>query len=310
MPCANQGVSLISFRNKVAIVTGSGQGIGAAIAWKLGSLGAHVILAEVDESKGRFRERWLRERGIDSLFIKTDVSDEEQVRNMVRKTVERYGRIDVLVNNAGIGLPPKELFDQTIEEWNRVIDVNLKGVWLCSKYVAMEMRDKGGVIVNIASTRALQSEPGTEPYSASKGGVVSLTHSLAISLAKYGIRVVCVSPGWVDTSEWQIPPRKPELTRLDNLQHPAGRVGNPLDIANVVAFLASDEAAWITGANIVVDGGMTRKMIYIDEETIGEAAGTLTSDKELSTIIMKLLKLPPDKLRKVKTLIHTLSINS
>ena len=182
-------------RGKVAIVTGSGQGIGAAIAWKLGSLGARVVIAEIDEYKGSFRERWLKERGIDSFFVKTDVSDEEQVRRMVSEAVRRYGKIDILVSNAGIGMSPKEVFDQSTEEWDKVINVNLKGVWLCSKHAAWEMRNKGGIIVNIASTRALQSEPGTEPYSASKGGVLSLTHSLAISLAKYGIRVVYVSPG-------------------------------------------------------------------------------------------------------------------
>jgi len=148
----------------------------------------------------------------------------------------------------------------------RIINVNLTSVWLCSKHVARYMKNTGGVIVNIASTRAIQSEPNTEPYSASKGGILALTHALAISLAKYRIRVVAVSPGWIDTSEWQVPPRKPELTLLDHAWHPAGRVGRPEDVAALVAFLASDEAEWITGVNIVIDGGVTTKMFYPDIE--------------------------------------------
>ena len=110
----------------------------------------------------------------------------------------------------------------------------------------------------------------------------------------------------MDTSEWQVPPKKPDLTRLDNLQHPAGRVGKPTDIANMVAFLVSEEAEWVTGVNIVIDGGMTKKMIYIDENVISEAAETLTGNPELSTIITDLLKLPPDKLEKVKSFIYSL----
>jgi NAD(P)-dependent dehydrogenase (short-subunit alcohol dehydrogenase family) len=212
----------------------------------------------------------LRSKNINAVYIKTDVSKENDVINLMDKTFKIYGGINVLVNNAGIGFSGRSIEEQSLDEWRRVIDVNLTGPWLCSKHVVKYMKHTGGVIINIASTRAYQSEPDTEPYSASKGELIALTHSLAISLAKYGIRVVSVSPGWIDTSEWQIPPRKLQLTPLDHKQHPAGRVGKPEDVAALVAFLASDEAKWITGVDIIIDGGMTRKMIYLDEEIINE----------------------------------------
>lgn len=252
---------------KVAIVTGGGQGIGAAIAQLFAENGMKVVIAEIDEEAGVEREELLRGMGLDVKFVKTDVSDEESVKMMVKKTVEYYGGVDVLVNNAAI-TSVKSIFERSLEEWERVIRVNLTGPYLCSRYCAEEMTKRGGgVIVNIASTRAFMSEPDTEPYSASKGGLVALTHSLAISLAKYHIRVVCVSPGWIETSEWKKKSlrKKPELRPIDHLQHPAGRVGTPMDIAQLCLFLVDDEkAGFITGVNITVDGGMTVKMIYVD----------------------------------------------
>jgi len=250
---------------KVAVVTGGGQGIGAAIAQLFAENGMKVVIAEIDEEAGVEREAMLRERGLDVTFVKTDVSDENSVKNMVRKTVEIYGGIDVLVNNAAI-MSVKSIFERPLEEWERVIRVNLTGPYICSRYCAEEMIKRGGgVIINIASTRAFQSEPDTEPYSASKGGLVALTHSLAVSLSRYHIRVVSISPGWIETSEWKKKSlrKKPDLRPIDHEQHPAGRVGNPLDIAHLCVFLADDEkAGFITGTNFIVDGGMTVKMIY------------------------------------------------
>jgi len=200
------------------------------------------------------------------------------------------------------------IFEQTLDEWNRVILTNLTGVWLCSKYAGQEMAKRGGgVIVNIASTRAFQSEPNTEPYSASKGGIVALTHSLAVSLARYRIRVVSVAPGWIDTSEWQYPPRKSSLNPLDHAQHPAGRVGDPMDVANLVAFLVSDEASWITGVNFTIDGGMTIKMIYMDPDVIGGSIGTLVQDPEVGELIMRVLLSGRDKVQELKRVLKTLT---
>ncbi|HOJ89034.1 MAG TPA: glucose 1-dehydrogenase [Pseudothermotoga sp.] len=250
---------------KVAIVTGAGQGIGAAIAHGFCSNGMKVVLAEIDEEAGFERETMLRSKGFEVSFVKTDVADENSVKAMVERTVEIYGRIDVLVNNAAIS-STKSIFERTLDEWNRVIQVNLTGPYLCSRYCAQWMIENGGgVIINIASTRAFQSEPDTEPYSASKGGVVALTHSLALSLAKHRIRVVCISPGWIETALWKKRElrRDPQLRPVDHSQHPAGRVGDPVDIANLCLFLADDEkSGFITGVNFTVDGGMTVKMIY------------------------------------------------
>jgi NAD(P)-dependent dehydrogenase (short-subunit alcohol dehydrogenase family) len=293
---------------KVAIVTGGARGIGAAIAYKLGLEGARVIIADVNEEAGRWREGWLRDKGIDAVFVRADVSVEADVKNMVNEAIKRFGNLNILINNAGIGFGGKSIFEQTLDEWNRVISTNLTGVWLCSKYAGQEMAKRGGgVIVNIASTRAFQSEPNTEPYSASKGGIVALTHSLAVSLARYRIRVVSVAPGWIDTSEWQYPPRKSSLNPLDHAQHPAGRVGDPMDVANLVAFLVSDEASWITGVNFTIDGGMTIKMIYMDPDVIGGSIGTLVQDPEVGELIMRVLLSGRDKAQELKRVLKTLT---
>jgi len=277
------------FTGKTCIVTGGARGIGAAIATRLALEGCNTAIIDIDEEAGRIRENELISKGFKAVFIKADVSIEHDVMKAVEYVFNKYNSIDVLVNNAGIGFTGRSIEEQTLEEWNRIISVNLTGPYLMSKHAVKYMKKKGGVIINIASTRALQSEPNTEPYSASKGGLVALTHSLAVSLAPYRIRVLTVSPGWIDTSMWQVPPRIPSLTRLDHLQHPAGRVGRPEDVASLVAYLASDEAEWMTGVNIIIDGGMITKMIYIDENIIEDSIALLTGDREFSTMVKKLI---------------------
>ncbi|MGB9680323.1 MAG: SDR family oxidoreductase [Thermoanaerobacteraceae bacterium] len=255
----------MDFNEKVVIVTGGGQGIGRCIAQTFAEKGAKVVIADIDDEAGIENEEYIKSKGGDSLFVHTDVSLEEDVKNMVDKTIKTYGKIDILINNAGIGAGGT-IYTRSMEEWDRVINVNLRGTYMCSKYVAIYMRKNGGgVIINIASTRAFMSEPHTEPYSASKGGIIALTHSLAISLAYDKIRVNSISPGWIEVSEWKKSrkAKKPQLTEEDHLQHPAGRVGNPEDIANACLFLCSKEASFITGENLIVDGGMTVKMIYV-----------------------------------------------
>jgi NAD(P)-dependent dehydrogenase (short-subunit alcohol dehydrogenase family) len=250
---------------KVALVTGGGQGIGKGIVAHLLRANMAVAIAEIDAETGEEAEESLRHYGT-VRFYETDVSSEASVERAVRLTLEQFGRLDALVNNAGIANPnTAPVQELSLEAWNRVIGVNLSGVFLCTKHAVPFLRLTRGAIVNIASTRALQSEPNTEAYSASKGGVVALTHALAMSLGP-DIRVNCVSPGWIDTSEWKKAKQAPKsaLGEIDHTQHPVGRVGIPDDVASLAAFLISDQAGFITGQNFVVDGGMTRKMIYAE----------------------------------------------
>lgn len=246
---------------RVAIVSGAGRGIGKAIAGRLLTDGMKVVLAEVDGQAGEATAEEFAALG-EVAFIHTDVANERMVRNTVNSTIDRFGRLDLLVNNAGIMIR-KPLEDLSLEDWQTVLSVNLTGPFLFARHAVPHLVQNHGTIVNIASTRALMSEPHTEAYSASKGGVTALTHSLAVSLGPR-VRVNCISPGWIDVSEWkkQSERQTQHLTADDHGQHPAGRVGRPEDIASLVSFLASPAASFITGANFIVDGGMTKKMIY------------------------------------------------
>lgn len=247
---------------KVAIVTGGGQGIGKAIVKRLLEDGLRVVIVEMDEEAGRETLQEYHVLG-ECVFMHADISDEAAVRAVVRETVASFRRVDVLINNAGIFIN-KPLEKMSLTEWNRVLGINLTGTFLCAKYSAPHLAKSKGSIVNIASTRAVMSEPDTEAYSASKGGVVALAHSLAVSLGP-DVRVNCISPGWIDVSGWKKKSigRADRLSEIDHRQHPAGRVGRPEDIASLAAYLISPEAGFITGANFIVDGGMTRKMIYV-----------------------------------------------
>ena len=234
------------YSQKAALVTGGARGIGKAVAELLLERGYRVAVCDVKPSGDL-------ESGL--AFVRCDVSREASVRACIRQVVRRFGRLDALVNNAGIASPQNGPVGKlALAEWNRRIGTNLTSVFLTAKHAAAHLRRARGAIVNIASTRALQSEPDTEAYAAAKGGMVALTHALAISLGPE-VRVNCVSPGWIDTG-------KSKLRRIDHEQHPVGRVGRVQDIAEMVSFLLCERAGFTTGANFVVDGGMTRKMIY------------------------------------------------
>ncbi len=250
-------------KRQTAIITGGAQGIGKAIARQLLRQGMQVVIADVDDEAGRETQQEYQSRG-DIHYLHCDVSDETQVRQLIEGTLKRYARVDALINNAGIARF-KPLDQTTLDDWNTVIGVNLTGCFLCARYAAPHLRQANGAIVNIASTRALMSEPDTAAYSASKGGIVALTHSLAISLGPE-VRVNCISPGWIEVGDWKKRATRatPRHSERDRLQHPAGRVGKPEDIASLVAYLISPDAGFITGANFIVDGGMTRKMIYAE----------------------------------------------
>ena len=238
----------------VALVTGGANGIGRAIVRHLTGNGWRVGVLDLPGS-GLHRAFPRGTRHV--TLIEGDVGIEETAPRAVAAILDRFGRLDALVSNAGIMIR-KPLRRLTLAEWHRVLDTNLTATFLLARAAEKPLHKAHGSIVTIASTRALMSEPDTESYSASKGGIVALTHALAVSLGP-DIRVNCVSPGWIETKD------QGALRRKDHAQHPAGRVGKPQDIAEIVFWLLDRErSSFVTGANFVVDGGMTRKMIYVE----------------------------------------------
>ena len=235
--------------NRAAIVTGAAHGIGRAVARHLVRQGWQVALADIDGEAVSAAAA-----DIGGAAIACDVGSEAEVERLVAVARARLGRIDAIVSNAGIGVF-EPMPNTTLESWNRVLATNLTATFLLAKAAAADLKGARGALVTIASTRAHMSEPGTLAYSASKGGLVALTHALAMTLAP-DVRVNCVSPGWIDSG------KHGPLEPADHAQHPVGRVGRPDDVAAAVAYLLSEEAGFVTGAELIVDGGMTRKMIY------------------------------------------------
>lgn len=244
-------------------ITGGAQGIGRGIALRFASEGYAVSVADKSEDAGEEIVGLLKAQGVPALFVAADIADEKQVEDWIARSERELGCPDVLVNDAGINhrVPFLELKPV---DFDRVLAVNLRGAMLCAQGAARRMvaRGQGGCIVNIASTRAFMSEPGTESYTASKGGLVALTHGMAVSLGPHRIRVNCISPGWIEVRDWQATARAevPEHSARDREQHPVGRVGTPDDIAEACLFIAG--AGFMTGQNLTLDGGMTVKMIY------------------------------------------------
>ena len=242
---------------RVAQVTGAARGIGLGIAAWLVSEGWQVVLTDIDRARGSKVAKVL---GENAWFVTMDVSVEADVIQCVAQVLGQFGRLDGLVCNAAIADPHNMgLESLSLERWNRVLAVNLTGPMLLAKHCAPYLRAHNGSIVNLASTRARQSEPDTEAYVASKGGLLALTHALAISLGPQ-VRVNAVSPGWIDARDPSVRRAEP-LTAADHAQHPAGRAGTVEDVAAMVAWLLSRNAGFVTGQEFVVDGGMSKKMI-------------------------------------------------
>ncbi|MCD8508966.1 MAG: SDR family oxidoreductase [Bacillus sp. (in: Bacteria)] len=240
--------------NKIVLITGAANGIGKALAIAYATKGAFVYFVDIDRARGEDLEKQLKEKGLKVSFVEGDVGKEEDVLQVVGKVKKEQNKLDILINNTGIStfIPLEEL---TFEQWEKVIHTNLSSVFLFSKHSSMFMTE-GGAIINIASTRATMSEPHSEAYAASKGGIVAITHALAASLAPKKIRVNAISPGWIETGNYE------NLRSVDHSQHFSCRVGRPEDIVRACLFLSDEENDFINGENLVVDGGMTRKMIY------------------------------------------------
>ena len=226
------------FQGKIVVITGGAQGIGKCIASEFEKQGATVCIIDRQPNAGYVG----------------DISSEQVLRDFSEKVISRYGRVDCLINNA---IPLSKGLDScTYDEFNYALRVGITAPFFLTQ-LFMPYFAEGASIVNISSSRDRMSQPDTESYTAAKGGIAALTHAMAVTLAGR-VRVNSISPGWIDTSFT-------EYTGADALQHPAGRAGNPLDIANMALFLCSDKAGFITGENICIDGGMTRQMIYHDD---------------------------------------------
>src|SRR5574341_1233267 len=248
-------------KDRVAIVTGAAKGIGKGIATVLAREGAKVAVADVDAAEGARTAEEITRSGGAAFFIRTDVGEEAEIRAMVQQTVDRYGSLSILVNNAAVGIYTP-VHETTLESWERCLRVNLTGPFLCSKYALPHLKQAGGgAIVNIASVHAHQNVGGTAPYAASKGGLAALTRVMAIDYARDGIRVNAVCPGWVYTpliegifrGSGDFEGMKRTVTQRQLL----GRLGTPEDIGNAVLYLVSSESSFVTGISLFVDSGMT-----------------------------------------------------
>ncbi|MEW9676867.1 glucose 1-dehydrogenase [Lentibacillus sp. L22] len=245
----------MKLKDKVAIVTGGASGIGEATVRLFTEEGASVVIADLSE-RGKDVSEELNNSGHDTLFVKTDVTKEEDIKQLIKETVNKYGKLDIMYANAGIAdeAPAHEL---SYEKWKRTIDINLSGVFLSDKYAIDQFlkQGNGGVIVNAGSIHSFVALPNPTAYSSAKGGVKLLTQNLCTAYAKEGIRVNAVCPGYIDT---------PLLKEADSEQkeylaslHPQGRLGKPEEIAKAVLFLASDDASFVNGTTLLVDGGYT-----------------------------------------------------
>jgi len=246
----------MKLKNKVAIITGGGSGIGKATAILFTEEGCKIVIADVDFKSGKEVERIIRSKGNEAFFIKTDVANSSEVKNLMDKTVEKYGKLDILFNNAGIYFI-KNFEEITEDDWNKTFDINLKGAFLCSKYALPLLKKTKGTIINNASGLGIRPEPESAAYCASKAGLITLTRSMALQYSKNGVRINCVCPGPILTPLLkETLPTKKDLDRCAS-NMPIKRIGTPEEVAKVVLFLASDDASYVTGATYTVDGGET-----------------------------------------------------
>lgn len=245
---------------KVAIVTGASSGIGLHTARLFAEKGASVVLADVDETAGREAAKAIDDAGGNALFVKTDVSQSAQVKELVDRTIERFGRLDYAVNNAGVSGESVPTADITEEDWDRVIGINLTGVWLCMKHeIEAMIQNEGGAIVNVASVLGKVGFANAAAYVSAKHGVVGLTKSAAMEYATLGVRVNVVCPGFIYTPMLESAGMEEgsEMHTYISSLHPMQRMGTPEEVATMIVWACSDEASFVTGASLLVDGGYT-----------------------------------------------------
>lgn len=241
------------FENKVVITTGAASGLGEATAREFAKEGAHVVLSDISD-KGQEVSEKLNNEGYSTIFVKTNVAEENDIINLINQTVEKFGRLDVMFANAGINIE-STVEDLKVDDWQKVIDVNLKSVYLSNKYAIKQFKKQGtgGAIVNTGSIHSLVARQGLAAYSASKGGVKMLTQQAASEVSKDNIRVNAIAPGYIQTPLINTLSQD-VIDSLVNL-HPMGRLGEPIEVARTVLFLASDDASFISGVTLLIDGG-------------------------------------------------------
>ncbi|PWW02732.1 NAD(P)-dependent dehydrogenase (short-subunit alcohol dehydrogenase family) [Paenibacillus cellulosilyticus] len=252
----------MNFQDKVCVITGGANGIGRCIVEEFLKAGAYVAFNDIDSESA---EKLILTYGHEKLlFVSGDIAEEETIIHFAEEVKKRFDHIDFLINNACMS-KGGILSDCSFDDFNYTLRVGVTAPYMLSKLL-MDYFSLDGAIINIASTRAFMSQPDTESYSAAKGGIIALTHALSSSLAGK-VRVNAISPGWIDTGAYQKEKHyTPKYTSADMLQHPAGRVGEPLDIAKMVLFLCSNAGSFIAGENITIDGGMSKQMIYHDDQ--------------------------------------------
>lgn len=249
---------MFELKGKVALVTGARRGIGKAISLALAKAGAKIVVTDIDEKECQEVVEEIKRADGEAMAKKVDVTNKKEIEEAVKQAVDKFGKLDILVNNAGI-CPFKPFLELTEEDWDRVLDINLKGYFLCAQTAAKEMiKQNRGRIINIASVAMGQQGigfPNIVHYVASKGGVVGMTEALAVELAPFGINVNAISPGVIETKMAESVTADPSVKESILKRVPKGRIGQPLDIAHAVVYLASEEADYVTGAVLIVDGG-------------------------------------------------------
>lgn len=253
----NKSVPPITEKKKRVFVTGGAEGIGKTIVQAFCNAGYRVAFCDKNETSG---QQLAKETG--TVFYQVDVSNQESLERCMQRIFLVWGDIDIIVNNAGIS-KFSPITETSIDDFDNILSVNLRPAFITSRLLAIHRksqpsRNPFGRIINICSTRYLMSEPGSEGYAASKGGIYSLTHALALSLSEWHITVNSIAPGWIQNHDYE------QLRTEDHTQHPSGRVGKPEDIARMCLFLSQEENDFINGENITIDGGMTKKMIYVE----------------------------------------------